>query len=80
METARLEHLEELTEALAAEFAENPPCDHCGRTGVSPAMLKLAVKFLANNDVSVDQATLADMRRSLSELTGMNLPFKPTRN
>jgi hypothetical protein len=72
--------LEELhravAEALMAEFAETTPCPHCRRKGVSPAMLKVAARFLAQNGISVDAAALADVRRSLSELTGLNLPFK----
>jgi hypothetical protein len=74
--------LEELhravAEALASELA-GEPCPHCRRSGVSPAMLKVAVKFLDNNGIAIDPVALRDMQKSLSELAGMTVPFK-TRN
>jgi hypothetical protein len=66
-----------LAEALMAEFTEANPCPTCGRSGITPAMLRCVVRFLNDNGIESDAAALQDLRRSLAELTAQSLPFKP---
>jgi hypothetical protein len=64
-----------VAEALLSDLRATP-CDACGRSGVEPALLRVASRFLADNGIEVDQCELADMRRSLGQLSGLALPFK----
>ena len=69
---AKLEELHRLlTDALLAEFEQG------NRTA---AFLLCVRKFLRDNNVKVDVAGAADLRRSLEELRSLGLPFvNPTK-
>jgi hypothetical protein len=73
-----LEKLHRLVaEALREALQDAPRCPTCGRCGVEPAILRVTARFLADNGIQVDGNELRDMQRSLADLSGLSLPFKP---
>jgi len=72
-----LQELHRLVASALLTQLHAAPCEACGRCSVEPAMLKCAIAFLRDNSIAIDPHELADMQRSLRQLVGISLPFKP---
>lgn len=51
---------------------------HTPREALRPAWIAVAARFLFDNGVTLDMTEIGDIRRSLSEMSALSVPF-PTK-